>query len=212
MADRRDVDALIDRLVREARLPDARAREALRRELASHFDDVGDDPEALGDALARFGHGDAVALGLRRAHGRSAAVLRAARLVAAAVASLAVAATLVTLCSVRVSPAADVLQLGGGAAFGLVWSLLIAVAAVGAWELGVAPLCARLERRPVRALAAVATVAAVIYATHAAMHDTVGPAFALAGAGSSVAAWMASIAIAARLDLAFLARYGPPRA
>ena len=68
MASRDPVGAFIDRLVARARLPTAAAEEDLRRELWSHFDEVGTTPEAWQAALTRFGAEDDLAEALRRVH------------------------------------------------------------------------------------------------------------------------------------------------
>ena len=52
---RDDIDALVEPIVDAARIPGRRRRDALRRELRSHFEDSGLTPETLDEAVARFG-------------------------------------------------------------------------------------------------------------------------------------------------------------
>jgi predicted permease len=68
MDERETVDALIEGLVREADLPSDRARNELRRELESHFEESGTSPEAIRAALHRFGGTDAIREGFRHAY------------------------------------------------------------------------------------------------------------------------------------------------
>lgn len=55
MDERKSVAAVIERLVKEANVPDERARDELRRELESHFEESGSSPDAVRAALSRFG-------------------------------------------------------------------------------------------------------------------------------------------------------------
>jgi predicted permease len=73
MHERRSVDALIDRLVREANLPNDQARDELRRELESHFEESGNSPDAIRSAVRRFGSTAAVSEGFRHAYPPSVA-------------------------------------------------------------------------------------------------------------------------------------------
>jgi hypothetical protein len=68
MRERDAVASLIDRLVAAARIPSRAAREDLRRELSAHFEDAGSSPEAMRDALRRFGVESEVADSLRRVY------------------------------------------------------------------------------------------------------------------------------------------------
>jgi hypothetical protein len=55
MDDARAALEMVDLIVRDARIPGRTAREALRCELASHFEDAGQRAEGLPGALHRFG-------------------------------------------------------------------------------------------------------------------------------------------------------------
>lgn len=207
--ERRAVAALIDRLVRESKLPSDAAREELRRELESHFAEAGDSPEALRAALARFGSADAVSEGFRRAYGRGRLALYAAKVVASAALSAAVAVAVHAVVSLRIEQRPDALRLvAGGHPRGAQFTVVVALVAVAAWELGIEPLCARLERRPVGLAAALAATFVAIYSTHLALHDMMDAGRAFVASAAVLAVWACAIAIVARIDLAFLDRLG----
>lgn len=84
MAERPDVVELVERLVREADLPSARAREELRRELLSHFEASGRAPAEIRCAIERFGDTQAITEAFRHAHRQRWGPLYAAKVVAAA--------------------------------------------------------------------------------------------------------------------------------
>lgn len=68
MDERKSVAALIERLVNGANLPSERARDELRLELESHFEESGSSPDAIRAALTRFGSADDVSEGFRHAY------------------------------------------------------------------------------------------------------------------------------------------------
>lgn len=200
----------MDRLVREAG-GSRRGREELRRELESHFAEAGDSPEALRRAIERFGGEGEVGAALRRAHGPRALALYTAKVLASLGGSLLVAAAVQIVVNLRVAPAGDGLRLAVGIMLGLPASALVVTLAVLAWELDLAPLCAPLERHPARLAAALATTTLGALVLHA-MHDAPIPlALALAASAVTVGTWTCSIAIAARVDRAYLRRLGGTR-
>jgi hypothetical protein len=206
------VEALIERVVRGAKVGDHRARAELRRELESHFEEAGSSPEALRAALERFGDADAVGDGFRRAYrpGRVAAYVT--KIAASVLASAAVAFLIQALVNLRVDPAADALRLSPGYAIGSRTSLALVLLVVAAWELDIAPLCVRLERRPVRLLAMLGAFFAAISLVHGTLHPAaIDPALALLAGGVQLAVWTCTIAIVARLDVAFLGFLGGAR-
>jgi len=206
--ERQAVAALIDRLVREARITSRRAREELRRELESHFEDAGRSPEALRAALARFGSEDAVREGFRRAYRRGRIALYVAKVAAAVTASTAVALALQIVVNLRTGGGPDPLRLAPGYAIGARTSIAMVLLIVAAWELGIEPLCARLERRPVRLLTILAAFFAAICITHLVTDHAIAPAHALVASGVLIAVWACTIAILVRLDGAFLKLLG----
>jgi len=57
-----DLHAFVDRIVAASGIDNAADRESLRRELLTHFEDVGTSPDALRAALHRFGGERAIAV------------------------------------------------------------------------------------------------------------------------------------------------------
>jgi hypothetical protein len=217
MRDQREaVRELIERLVRDSDLSDARAREELRRELESHFADCGDSESALRDALARFGSPDAVARGFRAAYRRGRGALYAAKILASVVVASVVGLALELIANLRVAGDAGVVRLGGGYLVSACFAVTIVLVLVAAWEFDVEPLCARLERRPLRLVATVGALFAAIYLGHPlvhgplAIHAPFDVALILAASATGVAVWVSTIAILARLDVAFLRLLRPP--
>jgi hypothetical protein len=213
--ERQAVDALIERLVRDADLPDARARAELRRELRGHFDEAGDSPEALRVALERFGSADAVARGFRGAYRRGRAALYVAKVVTSIVAASIAGLALELIANLRIGGDGAGLRLGGGYLVSAGFALTIVLVLVAAWELDIEPLCARLERRPARLLATFGALLGAIYFGHPAIHGPMGihgpmdVRLMVVGSSVGVAVWACTVAIAARLDLAFASLLGP---
>src|SRR5215207_356954 len=208
MDERQVVAALIDRLVRESRIGSRRAREELRRELESHFDEAGNSPEALRAAMERFGSADAVSDGFHRAYRRGRVALYVAKVVASVAASTAVALALQAAVNLRIDLGADALRLAPGYGLGARTSMAIVLLIVAAWELGIEPLCARLERRPVRLLTTLVAFFAAICVTPLATDSAIAPAHALVASGVLIAVWTCTIAILSRLDMAFMNSLG----
>lgn len=71
MTERDRVRALVDKVVADARIPSARERDDLRRELLDHFEDSGSSADATQAAIARFGAPADVVRHLRRIYGLS---------------------------------------------------------------------------------------------------------------------------------------------
>ena len=204
---RREAAHVIDEIVREAGGP-RRAREELRRELESHFAEAGESPERLREALARFGAGREVGAALRRARGLRGVALYGAKVLASLAASLLVAAAAQVAVNLRSAPAGDGLRLAVGISLGMPVSALVVALAVLAWELDVAPLCARLERHPARLCAALAVVVLAALGLHALHGMPIPPGLALLASLVTVGTWACTIAIAAWLDRAYLRRLG----
>ena len=208
------VEALVERLVRESGLPDRLARDDLRRELESHFAEAGDSPAELRAAIERFGSADAVRDGFRRAYRRGRLAMYAAKVVASVVVA--------TVAALLLQAAVFGVHLGEGAdARDLLWhlwpatsrgaraSVAVVLALVAAWELGVEPLCARLERRPARLLATLGAIFALISTFHFMTDALIAPERALVASALLTAVWACTIAILARLDLAYVRWLGP---
>jgi hypothetical protein len=203
------VRALIERLVRDADLRDERSRDDLRRELESHFADA-DDATGAGEAVSRFGDATEVARELRRAHGARWIVLYGAKVLASIAVSLAVALALQTLVNLRMAPGAP-LEIGSWFGIAARVSLLVVLLGVGAWELGVDHLCARLERHPMRLLITYVVFLSGAWMTHSIIDHMVTPGHAMLGTAAMLGAWMSTLAIVSRFDLVFLRHLGPSR-
>jgi hypothetical protein len=208
---RRAIAALIDQIVRESNLPGRRQREELRRELESHFEEAGGSADAARDALARFGSPDAVSDGFRRAYRRGRLALYVAKVLASVIVSTIVALLLQAVVNLRVELGHEVLRLAPGFAISARTSTAIVLLVVAAWELGIEPLCARLERRPVRLLATLAAFFAAISVAHMVTSTHIHPGVAFVASGTLIAVWACTIAILSRFDLAFLRFLGPKR-
>ena len=203
MADRNDLHAFIDRVVRESRIADPRERQALRQELESHFADVADSPEALRAAMVRFGSPADVAGALERAHHGPRFVRHLLRLTLVFAASGAVALLLQLATNLRRDARSDTIALGPGFARSIAFSSLLVALLVAAWELDVEPLCARLERRPLRLLATLGALALVMLLFHAATDTMLAPRLALSASAVDVAIWTCTVTILARADRVF---------
>ena len=68
MREHDDVAAFIERIVADAGIADDGRREDLRRELRAHFEDAGGSPEAVREAMRRFGAEGRIAASLRDVH------------------------------------------------------------------------------------------------------------------------------------------------
>lgn len=212
--DPRAVRELIARLVRESDLPDARAREELRRELESHFEACGDSEDAIRDALARFGSPDVVARGFRAAYRRGRSALYLAKVTASVVAASVFALALELIANVRLG--GGTVRVGGGYFISAIFAVTIVVVLVAAWELDIEPLCARLERRPLRLVATFAALFVGLSVGHPlvhqpmALHAPMGFGLILVASTTALAVWASTVAIAARLDVVFLRLLRPP--
>jgi hypothetical protein len=100
------------------------------------------------------------------------------------------------------------LRLSSWYGFAVLVSLLIVVVAVAAWELGIEPLCARLERRPARLLTVYAIFTSGAYVTHLIIDKLIAPEHALMGSAATIAVWVATVAILSRFELAYIRRFG----
>jgi len=205
--ERRAVEELIERLLRDSDLADPRDREEVRRELASHFEESGASPAAVRDAIARFGSAEVVGRGFRAAYKRGRAKLYAAKVATSVIAASVVALALELVANLRIrNDGVPALAVGHGYVVSACFALAIVLILVAAWELDIEPLCARLERRPLHLLGAFAALFATIYFGHPLVHGPIDAPVALivGGATAGVAVWASTVAIVARLDLAFV--------
>ena len=209
MADE-ELQSFIDRVIHQSRITDARERDALRRELESHFADVADAPEALRAAMERFGNPVEVGGALDRAHRGSLFVRRLLRLILVIGASGVVALVLQLATNLRRDAHSDAVVLGPAFARSIVFSSLLIMLLVAAWELDIEPFCARLERHPVRLIGTVGALALVMLTFHAATSTLLPPGLALSASAVDVAIWTCTVAILARADRVFARVFANP--
>jgi hypothetical protein len=191
-----EIDALIDVIVREARLPSGRERDALRRELLDHFEDAGDG------ALARFGSAESVAGGFRAAYRRGRLVMHVARVLGATAVAVGLALLLQLPLNLELERGAIVLT--HWYAMAVPVSIFVVLAAIAAWELELEPLCARMERDPARMLGASLVLFVLIFTLHAFSSMPVTPAHAFLGASALLAVWASTLAVLSRADRVLL--------
>ena len=209
MDERRAVEALIARVILASNISDARARDELRRELESHFEDAGTSPEALRAALERFGGTDDVGEAFRLAYRRGRTWLYVAKIAASIVLSTLVALVLQLGVNLRVDHGAHIFRLGPAFFLAAGASLFLVLILVAAWELGIEPLCARLEQRPLRLMATLGALYGCIFLTHDISGGGIEPSRAFVASSTVLAVWTCTVAIIARLDLVFLNALAP---
>jgi len=202
--DDQGINDLVERIVRDSRIPDAGARDDLRRELIAHFEEAGHSA----DAIERFGSTNEIVAEFRRAYGPRRVLLYAAKVLASVVVSIVVALGVQAVVNLRFEPVSGDLRLSSWYGFAVLVSILIVVVAVAAWELGIEPLCARLERRPARLLTVYAVFTSGAYVTHLIIDKLIAPEHALMGSAATIAVWVATVAILSRFELAYIRRFG----
>jgi hypothetical protein len=203
-----DVVALVERLVRESGIPDAGERDELRRELLSHFDEAGASPEARRAAIERFGNAHVITEGFRHAYRRGRRALYAAKIVVAFVACSVVALAFQTIIGLPFTMGAPRPHAAFDPVITTVFSVVLVLVGVAAWEMGSERLCTRLERRPIALLTTFAALFAAAHVTHSVIATFSNPAHDLAASTMTIATWMSTIAILSHVDVAFLRLFG----
>ena len=160
MPDHQDVGALIERIVAGARVPGRAARDDLRRELWTHFEEAGSSPDALRRALGRFGAEPLVTDSLRRVYRFDAAAVELMRVVASLLASIA-AAVLIQLCASLRLPSLAGVWLSPGFSRGAALSIAVVLGLVMVREVTHRPFDRSRAALAVAVYAAVWTVACV---------------------------------------------------
>lgn len=159
------VDALIDRIVAGARIPGRAARDDLRRELWTHFEEAGTSPEALHDALDRFGVESLVAESLRRVYRFEYAVVYLAKIAASVVASVAAALLIQVLVNLRVEVQAEVWRLAPGFSRAAGVSVAVVLGLVTVWEACRPPFNRSRAAAAVAAYASICLLVRLLFAT-----------------------------------------------
>ena len=131
---REEIDAFIEPIVAAAQIPSRRCRDELRRELRSHFEESGLTPEALADAVVRFGNTARIGDSLRTVYRRDYILFYVAK-VAACVAAATVAAILIeTIASLRLEGGMDAWRLSPDFARAAGFGVFLTLALVAAVE------------------------------------------------------------------------------
>lgn len=159
MDESRDVEALIARIVRDARIPWRRAREDLGRELRSHFEAAGDTQAVL----RAFGDEAELVDELRRVYRRDYLLVCVAKGFISVVAALAVAVAFQLLVSLRFDGAAPLLHLSSGFRMSAATATAMAVCLVAAWEFARRPFQDWLAPGAMASYMGLALLAALIY-------------------------------------------------
>jgi hypothetical protein len=188
-----ELEALIERLVAAARIPQAARRNDLRRELRAHFAEAGDSPDARRDALRRFGSEPLIAGSLRDVYRWDYALAYAMKVVASLIAAAGAA--------VIIEAAVHVWT--GGFSHAIVPALTVAVTIVSVREV----IRPRLTVHWMSTRSAYPWIFAAFSAAEYTIHTTRGIDF---GVGRIVTAavllmfvWAATAAIASSVDRAF---------
>lgn len=176
MDERQTVAALIDQIVRDAHIPTRAAREDLRRELATHFEDALVSPERFEDVLRRFGTPQVLTDHFRDIYQWDYLALYFAKLAASVIASVAVALAVQVLVNLRLEIQAEALRLAPGFSKGASLSVAVVVGLVTLWEIGRRPFDGR---RAGIAIGAYATISIAVQWLFASGLEMFGPATVL---------------------------------
>jgi len=133
MSDRM-VETLVEKIVAGARIPSRKRRDELRRELLAHFEDAGATPDAVHDALHRFGSEALVTESLRRVYQWDYTFVYLTKIAASIVVSAAVALLIEVLVNLRVEVEAEALRLAPGFSHGVALAVALVLAFVTGWE------------------------------------------------------------------------------
>jgi hypothetical protein len=128
------VTDLIESIVRDARLPGRAARELLREELRSHFAAMGSSPDAVRDAVRRFGNPEVLTNAFRYVYRWDYAVMYLLKIAASVIASMAVALAIQVVVNLRVEVQAEVWRLAPGFSKTAIISVGVVLGLATAWE------------------------------------------------------------------------------
>jgi hypothetical protein len=151
----RAVESFVETIVAGAHIPSRKRRDELRRELLAHFEDAGTTPEAIGDALRRFGSEALITESLRRVYWWDYTVFCITKIAASIVVSAAIALLIEVLVNLRVEVEAEAWRLTPGFSHAVPVAIALVLALITAREATRSPL--RISRALI-ALCAYATV------------------------------------------------------
>jgi hypothetical protein len=208
MDERQAVADFIERIVRDARLPGRGARDELREELQSHFAAAGSSPDALRDAMRRFGDAELLTGAFRYVHRWNYIVLYLLKIAASVIVSMTAALGIQVLVNLRLELQAEAWRLAPGFSKAAVISVGIVLGLVTAWEAARRPFDSRralvaVVSRPRSLLLALAAFAGAIYGIHQAVSISVPPVRALVTGAVLLAVWASTVVILSQFDRAF---------
>jgi hypothetical protein len=134
MRDDDGIAVLIERIVARARIPGRGRREALRRELWTHFEAAGRSPDAAREAVRRFGTDALIGESLRDVYRWEYALWYLAKIAASIVASTAAALLIQVVVNLRLELQAEAVRLAPGFSRAAGMSVAIVLGVVTVWE------------------------------------------------------------------------------
>jgi hypothetical protein len=152
--------AMIARIVANAHVPRRAAREDLRRELLTHFEEVGTSPDAVREAMRRFGGETAVTESLRQVYRWDYLCWYLAKVAASIVASSAAALLIQVVVNLRVELQAEVWRLAPGFSRAAPTSVAVVLGLITVWEMAKPPFS---RSRAAAAFGAYAGVCLVVW-------------------------------------------------
>jgi hypothetical protein len=220
MRDDADVAVVIERIVTCARVPGQARRDDLRRELWTHFEEVGGSIDATREALRRFGADAEIGESLRRVYHWEYALWYSARIAASIVASLAAALLIQVAVNLRLELQAEVWRLAPGFSRAAGMSVAVVLGLITLWEAARPPVS---RSRAVVAIAACGALGVIVRVLFPAGVGVLVTATILVGIGfvcSRLARWTSRVvalvgAFATTLyvnHLLLRATFGPSRA
>jgi hypothetical protein len=208
MDEQQVVADFIERIVRDSRLPGRAARDDLREELRSHFAAAGSSPDALRDAMRRFGDAELLTGAFRYVHRWNYIVLYLLKIAASVIVSMTAALGIQVLVNLRLELQAEAWRLAPGFSKAAVISVAVVLGLVAAWEAARGPFDSRralvaVVSRPKSLLLTLAAVACAIYGIHQAVSISVAPVRALVTSAVLLAVWATTVVILSQFDRAF---------
>jgi hypothetical protein len=146
-----EIRSLIDRIVSGARVPRRLAREELRRELQTHFEDAASSPQQVAEAIRSFGDEALIAGAFRRVYWTDYLLAYLGKIAVSILAAAAVALVIEVAVNVRLLTPAGTWRLAPGFPHAAVLSMAVVLAVVAVRE---------GARMPLRALRAAVAAAA----------------------------------------------------
>src|SRR5712692_751558 len=159
------VAALIERIVAGAEIPSRAQRDDLRRELWTHFEEVGTSPAAVREAVGRFGAEASITGSLRHVYRWDYLWWYLTKIAASIVASIAAALLIQVVVNLRVELRADVWRLAPGFSRAAGLSVAVVLGLITAWEVARPPYSRLRAAAAISAYAAVCLVVWLVFAT-----------------------------------------------